>query len=657
MITGRATVVRARYRSETAKSRPTIHEIAPKPGQNFDKIGRKDRDPVTHGWWPTMDATPDNPPAYYRIGDLVLDTGARRVSRGRTNLKLAGLTYDLLLALAQAAPSMLSYDALAQKIWQGRPVTPETIAQRAKMLRDALSDDARSPRYLELIRGQGYRLLTDVEIIDAPASGKRQTRWWPWAAAAAAVLAAVLGGVLINDVEQARSVAVLPFTDMSPLGDQRYLADGVAEEVINHLAALDGLDVASRTESFFYRDEGRDLQKIGQALNVSTLLEGSVRKSADEIRVTVQLIDVDSGFHLWTENFDRRLEDIFQIQDEIAAEVAGVLGVQLGVGAINQFPGAGTRDIDAYEAFLKRDFAKAIELDPNYAAAWAAEGLRIAGTMWRNMPREAPEIIKGAFYHTETALRLNPQSAQAHADFATMNYATMDWARSEAAYRRAMELNRGPYVLGHYANMMMRTGRTSLAQQIHDERDSMVRVPFRTTLLRMNVDIASNDFVAARTRLAKVNDADRPYEGLIITVNDGSVGDLQKAIDGLPTNSRLYQELFGPVRDLLHTPDAALLFLRNLLVDPAREWPSKYNDIALLAAFLDSPELALEALVEEVPYTAVRFGTLWYPVMADVRRTDGFKKVVDDLNLVDYWREFGWADFCRPVGDKDFTCQ
>ncbi len=443
------TDVRARYVSETAKLTPAIHEIGPKLGQNFDKIGGKDRDSVTHGWWLAMDATPDNPPAYYRIGDLVLDTGARRVIRGRTNLKLAGLTYDLLLALAQAAPSMLSYDALAEQIWNGRPVTPETIAQRAKMLRDALSDDARSPRYLELIRGQGYRLLPDVEIIDRPRSVISNRRWIPWAVAAATALAAILAYSIYSDPGRARSVAVLPFTDMSPLGDQQYLADGVAEEVISHLAALEGLDVASRTESFFYRNESRDLQGIARALNVSTILEGSVRKSDEDIRVTVQLIDVDSGYQLWSKNFDEKLEDIFQIQDEIAASVAGALGVQLGVGTINQFPGAGTRSFDAYEAFLKNDFAEAIKLDPNYAAAWAAEGLRIAGTMWLNMPREAPAILKRAYLHTETALRLDPQSAQAHADFATMNYATMAWNRSEASYARALSMRRDTYVLGH----------------------------------------------------------------------------------------------------------------------------------------------------------------------------------------------------------------
>lgn len=604
-----------------------------------------------------MDETPDKPPVFYRIDDLVIDTGSRRVSRGRKILKLGGLTYDFLVALIDAAPAMLSYDALGERVWQGRPVAPETIAQRAKMLRDALSDDARSPRYVELIRGQGYRLLGDVETVDSEPRRPGLTRWMPWATAAGLVLVAVVLAAMIRTPQRTPSVAVLPFADMSPMSNQQYLADGIAEELINHLADLDGLDVASRTESFAYPTESRDIKRMGRALDVSAILEGSVRKSEDEIRVTVQLIDVDSGYHLWTQNFDEELDDIFDVQDEIAASVAGALGVQLGVGAINQFTGAGTRNFAAYEAFLKNDYVAAIRLDRAYAAAWAAEGLRIASTMWLHMPREAPAILERAFEHTQTALRLDPQSARAHADFATMNYATMDWIRSEQAFAEALSLRRDEYALQHYANMMMRTGRTSRAQQLHEERDALMPDAYTQHPLRVRVDLARNDLDAARARIPRLYANSRPHMNLFIALNSGSVAEVQAAIDALPTNLTVYQELYEPVRDLLNSPDRALPFLRSLLHDPARQWPSKYQGIALLAAFLDAPDMALEALLQDIPYTAIRLGTLWYPVMADVRQMEAFKTVVTDLNLVDYWREYGWGDFCRPVGEDDFACR
>ena len=612
---------------------------------------------MPYRWWLDLDETPHKPPVFYRIDDLVIDTGSRRVSRGRKVLKVRGLTYDFLVALVDAAPGMLSYDALGERVWQGRPVAPETIAQRAKMLRDALSDDARSPRYVELIRGQGYRLLGDVETVGRQQRPPGFARRMPWVAATGLVLAAVVLAVMVRTPRGIPSVAVLPFADMSPMSDQQYLADGIAEELINHLADLDGLEVASRTESFAYPNESRDLKRIGRDLSVSAILEGSVRKSEDDIRVTVQLIDVDSGYHLWTQNFDEELDDIFEVQDEIAASVAGALGVQLGVGAINQFTGAGTRNFAAYEAFLKNDYAEAIRLDPGYAAAWAAAGLRIASTMWLHMPREAPAILERAYEHTETALRLDPLSARAHADFATMNYASMDWIRSEEAFAEALSLRRDEYALQHYANMMMRTGRTSRAQRLHEERDALMPDSYTQHPLRIRVDLARNDLDAARARLPRLYPDSRSYMALFIALNSGSVTELQAAIDALPANLNAYQELFEPVRDLLNSPDRALPFLRRLLHDPARQWPSKYQGIALLAAFLGAPEMALEALLQDIPYTAVRFGTLWYPVMSDVRQMDAFKTVVTDVNLVDYWREYGWSDFCRPVGEDDFACR
>ena len=438
-----------------------------------------------------MQAAPENSHVRYRIGDLVFDAGARRVTRNGKQLKLGGLTFDLLQVLAEASPSMVTYDELAERVWQGRPVSPENIAQRAKMLRDALSDDAKAPRYFEPVRGQGYRLLADVEI--AGDESPRQVVRRPLAWIAATLGAITLLYVLVAGVgngDRAPSVAVLPFADLSQAGVQKYLADGFAEELINQLAQLDGLDVASRTESFNFQDGNGDLRKIGRELAVTAILAGSIRRSENEIRVTVQLVDVDSGYNLWSDNFDRELEDIFAIQEEIALAVAGALGVQLGVGTVNEFRGAGTRNVVAYEAFLRGDFAKAMEIDPQYAAAWGAEGIRIASTMWDNPPEEAPAIIERAFRHVSKATELDPQSSQAHTNYATLIYATMAWDQAEAYFARALSLRRDTYSLDNYANMLMRAGRSTRAERIHEERDAMLRLPEREIALRTNVDIA-----------------------------------------------------------------------------------------------------------------------------------------------------------------------
>ena len=605
-----------------------------------------------------MYAAPESSPVRYRIADLVLDTGSRRVLRGNEDLHVGGLTFDLLLALAEASPSMVSYDELAERVWEGRPVTPETIAQRAKMLRDALSDDAKSPRYVELVRGQGYRLAADATELRG--ESRLISARWPAIRIAAAILAVALlvfVGLQIGDDETTPSIAVLPFVDMSEAGDQKYLADGMAEELINQLTRLDGLDVVSRTESFSFRTEGGDLKDIGRQLNVNAILEGSIRRSDDDIRITVQLIDVDSGYHLWSQNFDRELSDIFAIQDEIAMQVAGALGVQLGVGKVNAFYGAGTRDIGAYEAFLRGDFATAIKLDPDYAAAWGAEGLRIASTMWENPPKDAPAIIERATSFVAKAVELDPQSSKAHTDFATVNYATNNWDVSERSFERALALRRNPYTLAHYANMLMRTGRSSRAAELHEERESLLRLPQDPYFLEINVDIALDRSDEAREKASQMNEIERSFTELAIAFNEGSVDKLRLAIDALPRNSPAYRELFEPVGDWLRAPDQVLEILRPLANDPNRTWPHKFEHIALTAAFIGEPGFAFDVFQRDLRFTRIRYGTLWYPVMAEVRQLPEFRAFIRDMDMDDYWREFGWPETCWPYGDDDFVCE
>ena len=148
-----------------------------------------------------------------------------------------------------------------------------------------------------------------------------------------------------------RSIAVLPFEDISPGGDQAYFGNGIADELRLELQGLDGLRVAGRTSSIASAQE--DSKTIGEILNVDSILEGSIRKEGNSVRITVQLTHVADGFTIWSESYDRELENIFEMQEEIATSVAGALGVRLGVGTINAFRGAGTRNVEAYEAYLQ----------------------------------------------------------------------------------------------------------------------------------------------------------------------------------------------------------------------------------------------------------------------------------------------------------------
>jgi TolB-like protein/DNA-binding winged helix-turn-helix (wHTH) protein len=593
----------------------------------------------------------------YQIGDLVLDTGLRRVTRGDDVLHLGGLTFDLLLVLAESAPNFVSYDQLAESVWQGRPVTPETFAQRAKMLREALSDEASEPRYVELIRGQGYRLIPDVEML-APGTASPEPgfplRLVALVFVGVAILAYVGVTLLQNKVEP--SVAVLPFADMSPERDQGFLADGIAEELLNELAGLDGLHVASRTSSFSFRDSKEDLKSIGEQLGVAAVLEGSIRKFEDDMRITVQLIEVDSGFRLWSESFDSELDDVFAVQEQIATATAGALGVTLGVGDVNAFRGAGTRNFAAYEAYLQGNYEQAIGLDRNYAAAWARRAVQIASDMWNRSPEDAHAIIERAYSYEAMAMKLDPESSYVNNRFATLMYARMEWQQSEVSFRKALSLRRDRLNLLSYANMLMRAGRIRAALSIHSEADVVERMPRPASRLRNFANIADGDFEAARSTAAKLRDQRRLEANILIALNDGSVEELRAALRATISSAYPTSALYTPLLEILDSPADALSLLEATLADDNTVWPDKYHDIGLLAAYFGDPKLSLEAFARETPYTTIRYTSLWFQVMAEARQLPEFRKLVTEANLVEYWRAYGWADACRPLGDDDFEC-
>jgi serine/threonine-protein kinase len=253
------------------------------------------------------------------------------------------------------------------------------------------------------------------------------------------------------------SIAVLPFVDMSPERDQEYFCDGLAEELISSLGRLSGLGVASRTSSFRFRGPSGDLEEIGRQLGVKSLLEGSVRKTGDRLRITVQLIEVKSGRYLWSERFDRTLDDIFEVQDEIAARVVEKLRIELESDETVRARPLGARNADAYNVYLKgrfllgrrtgdglqrgiEHFREATALDSGLAEGHAglAEAHVIQAIYGEAPPGEAMQAAKEA---ADRALRLDERSVIAHTALASVKALyEWDWAGSERDYRRAIEL-------------------------------------------------------------------------------------------------------------------------------------------------------------------------------------------------------------------------
>jgi TolB-like protein len=468
------------------------------------------------------------------------------------------------------------------------------------------------------------------------------------------------------------SIAVLPFVDMSPSGDQAFFGDGIAEEVLDELTRLEGLRVASRTSSFAYRESNTDTRTIANELNVAVVLEGSVRKNGERIRVTAQLINAADGYHLWSKTFEREFSDIFVIQDEIAEAVAGALGVRMEVGDVNAFRGAGTALVEAYEAYLRgmktplfprtesnkriRFFERAIELDPDYAAAWAALGLTLGSTMWMSSVDDASMILDRAIPVLQRAVDLGPDSSYAYTMLATVNYARLDWISSEQFYLKAMEILPDGTAFYAYANMLMRSGRSIESLRYINRADMAERNPKSPRGMALWTYAAIGEI----DKLNEMGNMRAGWDGfpfsLIAALNTGDRKVLRQELRSLTAATAATNTLQEPILEHFDSADQVLAILRSVYEDRDVEWPSKYHDIALLAAFYEDPELALTAISYEARQTTIRYGALWFPVMSEMRKLPGFKQLVKDVNLVEYWRSYGWTDHCRAIGADDFEC-
>ena len=263
------------------------------------------------------------------------------------------------------------------------------------------------------------------------------------------------GNVSVN-ASTGPSIAVLPFTNMSADPENEFFADGIAEEIINALTQIDDLRVAARTSTFSFKGRNVDLRIVGDRLNVKTVLEGSVRRAGNRVRIMAQLINVADGYHLWSERYDRELKDIFEVQDEIARAIAERLKVTLK-GGLQPSVKAGTNNLEAYQFYLKgrellyrrgiyirraaQCFQQAVELDERYAMAWS--GLADARSMLGLYGLEPSQMtMPQAREAAVRAVELDPELAEAHCSLGCVyDLHEWDWAKAETEYRRALELN------------------------------------------------------------------------------------------------------------------------------------------------------------------------------------------------------------------------
>ena len=305
-------------------------------------------------------------------------------------------------------------------------------------------------------------LVSDVQAPTADASAAR--RWTPRRVAAAAGVAALLLGVgavwLLNREPapaSAPAIAVLPFANLSDDPNQEYFADGVAEELMNTLMRLEGLRVVGQTSAFAFKGSEADLKTIGEALGVDLILEGSVRKAGNRVRVTAQLVNAADGFQLWSHEYNREFGDIFAIQDEIARSIAGALSVELQISPEQPLNPSRTEDAEAFSAYLRgRDlhrrpsvrklqeaviwYRRAVDLDPGFAQAQVALA-DVYALLYDRAALGREAFVEPARAAIERALELDPGSSRAHSALGFYRQSLADNAGAEAAFQRAVELS------------------------------------------------------------------------------------------------------------------------------------------------------------------------------------------------------------------------
>ncbi|WP_426410678.1 winged helix-turn-helix domain-containing protein [Bradyrhizobium ganzhouense] len=307
----------------------------------------------------------------YIIGPFRLDGDAAILFRGSSPVALGQRAIAVLRVLAERAGAPVSKDALIKSAWAGLIVEESNLPVQIAALRRALGEEPGGEHWIETMPKYGYRFVGPVSL-DSQAS---------IAASSSAATEA-----LPFPVQPA--VAVLPFQNMSDDPQQEYFADGVVEEIITTLSRFRSLFVIARNSSFTYKGRSVDVKQIGRELGVSFVLEGSVRRSADRVRITAQLIDASTGAHLWADRFDGALADIFDLQDQIARQVVGLLVPKLEHSAIERAKRKPTESLGAYEYYLRgtaaiyrftireanvealQMFRRAIDLDPEFAAAY-----------------------------------------------------------------------------------------------------------------------------------------------------------------------------------------------------------------------------------------------------------------------------------------------
>jgi TolB-like protein len=463
---------------------------------------------------------------------------------------------------------------------------------------------------------------------------------------------------LINP-EQYRAIAVLPFADMSEAGDQAWFAEGIAEELLHALARVPGLKVTARTSSFAFKNTDKTIGEIAQTLAVQAVLEGSVRRSADRIRITAQLIDAGNGYHIWSESYEREVTDIFLLQDELAQSIVKTLRLELGGHGTDRLITEKTDNQEAYHAFIRgralmdwaspavlnesiEFFELAVAADPHYAEAWGHLGFAHAFmALWQSTAMAS----KPASIAADKALALDPNQSEAMTTKAWMTQLLeWDWEMAGQLYRRALASGENPNTMFTYGMFYLAsTDEIQRAIELlqHAEELDPLHAGYKALLAFAHINAGD-----AQTGIEKAQEAlelnPRHVFALMALLDsytlDGQCSAVLEFVEGLPEGLQREPRIYGR-KAVCHALQDEMEIAREIFADIIETTPHEYANMqaAVLAVSIGEIEDAIDILEREAAkrsWTSV-FTRMYFRHDEQVNTNPRFLALLERIGLDD----------------------
>lgn len=507
--------------------------------------------------------------------DFRLDSGDERLWKGDQPVQISNKAFQLLQLFVDHPNHLLTKDQILEGVWPDLCVSEGLVKEYVHDLRQVLGDDPKQPRYIETVHGRGYRFLGGIDTGNVPEPAGARTR----------------------HTNHPSSLAVLPFDNLSDDPGQEYFSDGITEDIITELSRFSGLIVIARNSSFAYKGLPVDIKRVARELGVGYVMEGSVRRDADRLRITAQLIEADSGGHIWGEKYDRELRDIFDLQDEITRQVVGSIAPQVELAELERSRKLSDTNLSAYELALKAQALTydavrvadpsilvqatsladaALELDSRSTHALWTLGMSCVFQHLYGWGEDPGGALTAAIETADRLIGIDPSNARSYIVRAWAYQYRREYGLALADYRRAQELN--PNLALNLFTMAWSEAVAGLAKEARDHAQTALKLSPRDTDIWLGwayatLELASfteGDFDEAVKwgRLAIQMHARMPARQVVMVAAYGHLEDFEAAVSHRDALGKFAPSILPAVRsgtiEIFKLPEHNTLLLEGL---------------------------------------------------------------------------------------------